>query len=155
MSQRGLTTQQLVALLVLTTIIIIIMVFGALALRSQLEGAMIQRQRVQAREHADLTADENNLRLIVPAVQEYRRDHKGKLPKFPDALVPRYLRALPVDPANGRGYAIVVIPGSRSPYEIDDAGGLSREVVRQVYGLPSPGLRYDYKSGLGAKDYDY
>ena len=143
------------ALLGLTTIIIVIMVFGALSMRSQLEGAMIQRQRQPARERADLTADENNLRIMVAGVEAYRRDHRGRLPKAPGELVPRYLRTLPLDPANGLPYAIVVIAGSKSPYEIDDAGGFSRDIVRQVYGLPSSGLRYDYKSGLSAKDYDY
>lgn len=128
---------------------------GALAMRSQLEGAMIQRQRQHAREQLDLTTDENNLRIMVAAVERYRRDHHGKLPKAPGDLVPRYLRILPLDPANGLPYAIAVLPGSRSPYEIDDAGGLSRDLVRQTYGLPSSGLRYDYKNGLGAREYAY
>ena len=73
---------------------------------------MIQRQRQPARERADLTADENNLRIMVAGVEAYRRDHRGRLPKAPGELVPRYLRTLPLDPANGLPYAIVVIAGS-------------------------------------------
>lgn len=88
------------------------------------------------KEKAAITAHNANVRVLETAVESYRQDHNGELPKDIDDLDPEYIKSVPKVPASenvklkGKSYEIDkkngnIIPGEIDPSEKKSDGGQS------------------------------
>lgn len=74
---------------------------------------------------------------VALAVERFRRDHGGALPRSLQALVPDYIGTVPLDPASGKPLLYRQQPDayvvySVGPDEKDDAGDLSSELQQVI-----------------------
>ena len=67
---------------------------------------------------------ERRLAAVSVAAQLYRADHSGEWPQTLDALVPRYLPAVPIDPLAGAGQPLQYLLAGDRPvvYSVGDNG---------------------------------
>lgn len=87
--------------------------------------AMIKAQETAQRSRADLRCA-----LVAVALERYRCDH-GEWPEPLEALVPRYLSAVPADPCDGKPLRYRRLPDgvlvySVGPDKVDNGGALNR-----------------------------
>jgi hypothetical protein len=87
--------------------------------------AMIKAQEAAQRSRADLRCA-----VVGVALERYRRDH-GNWPASLEALVPRYLSAVPADPCDGKPLRSTrrpdgVLVYSVGPDRVDNGGALNR-----------------------------
>ena len=77
------------------------------------------------KEKAAITAHNANVRVLETALESYKQDHNGELPKDIDDLDPEYIKSVPKVPASenvklkGKSYEIDKKNGNIIPGEID------------------------------------
>jgi hypothetical protein len=114
---------------------------------------------IHARAESMMVADENNLKNVAIALEQYAVDHNGKYPDHLPQLVPQYLKALPVVPGgDGTGaydyHRLAPGPGA-AEYEIWDDGSMDPttfgHIPRGPNGPPCmEGCKYVvYRAGVG------
>lgn len=88
------------------------------------------------KEKAAITAHNANVRVLETALESYKQDNNGNLPKDIDDLAPEYIKSVPKVPASenvklkGKSYEIDkkngnIIPGEIDPSEKKSDGGQS------------------------------
>ncbi len=112
------------------TLIEILVVIGLIAILATVVLIAINPAR-QFRQAND-SQRSANVNAILNAIGQYSADNKGGMPSIPDgevtlalcnALVPKYLPAMPTDPtgpAEGASLACLAVTGSNVDYDVSD-----------------------------------
>jgi zinc ribbon protein len=91
---------------------------------------------IHARDESSFAQDENNLKQIATAVEQYGVDHSGKYPDNLPELVPTYMPKLPVVPGgDNTGAYDYHHPASMQPgagYEIWDDGSMAPSTMASL-----------------------